>query len=91
MNPPTHKPATADSEVYAAALDQTQTIVQDLDGTILKWTKGAEALYGWTAAEALGCNSHELLDATLPCPLDHVRSILLATGSSDRRIPAASP
>ncbi len=77
----THPQPTPDSEVYAAALDQTNAIVQDLDGTILKWTKGAEALYGWTAEEAIGRNSHELLDTTLPRPLDHVRSILLAAGS----------
>lgn len=76
----TKPPVTPDSGVYAAALDQTHAIVQDLDGAILRWTKGAEALYGWTAEEALGRNSHELLDTTLPRPLDEIRSVLLAVG-----------
>ena len=48
---------------------------------ILKWTDGAEAFYGWTRAEALGRNSHELLDVSLPDPLEKIRATLLATGS----------
>ncbi len=29
-------------------------VLQDLDGKILAWNRGAERLYGWTEAEALG-------------------------------------
>jgi len=29
-------------------------IVRELDGAILSWNRGAEALYGWPAADALG-------------------------------------
>jgi two-component system, cell cycle sensor histidine kinase and response regulator CckA len=36
-------------------------IVRDLDCHILFWNKGAEQIYGWTAAEILGRNSRELL------------------------------
>jgi two-component system, cell cycle sensor histidine kinase and response regulator CckA len=36
-------------------------IVRDLDCQILFWNKGAEQIYGWTAAEILGRNSRELL------------------------------
>jgi two-component system, cell cycle sensor histidine kinase and response regulator CckA len=36
-------------------------MVCDLDCQILFWNKGAEQIYGWTAAEILGRNSRELL------------------------------
>ncbi len=36
-------------------------LVRDLDHTILFWNRGAERLYGWTAAEAIGCSIAELL------------------------------
>jgi two-component system cell cycle sensor histidine kinase/response regulator CckA len=47
----------------AALLDQAQDaiLVRDLDHTILFWNKGAERMYGWTAAEAVGRNAIELL------------------------------
>jgi len=36
-------------------------IVRELDGTIRAWNRGAELLYGWTAAEALGQHKRALL------------------------------
>ncbi len=42
-------------------------MVCDLDCHILFWNKGAEQIYGWTAAEILGRNSRELLsEKSLP-------------------------
>ena len=38
----------------------------DLDGMITSWTTGAEALYGYTAAEAIGRSMTDLLDGSLP-------------------------
>ncbi len=40
----------------AALLDQTRDaiLVQDLEGRVRYWNKGAERLYGWSAAEAVG-------------------------------------
>jgi two-component system CheB/CheR fusion protein len=35
--------------------------VQDLDGRILAWNRCAEALYGWSEAEALGMNIRALI------------------------------
>ena len=31
-------------------------VVQDLEGKILYWNKGAESIYGWAAAEVLGAS-----------------------------------
>ncbi len=46
----------------AALLDQAQDaiLVRDLEQNILFWNKGAEHLYGWTAAEVLGKNALNL-------------------------------
>ena len=50
----------------AALLDKTQDaiIVRDLEHRILYWSQGAERLFGWTAAEALGQNAFEILSKT---------------------------
>jgi PAS domain S-box-containing protein len=47
----------------AALLDKAKDaiLVRDLDGVIQYWNKGAERLYGWTGAEAVGRNIRELL------------------------------
>ncbi|HET9013644.1 MAG TPA: ATP-binding protein, partial [Gemmatimonadaceae bacterium] len=36
-------------------------LVKDMQGRIIFWNKGAERIYGWTAAEALGRDAVELL------------------------------
>jgi PAS domain S-box-containing protein len=47
----------------AALLDKAQDAicVTDMDHRILYWNRSAEALYGWTAAEAAGKHANELL------------------------------
>jgi PAS domain S-box-containing protein len=42
-------------------LAQDAIVVRDLQDRITFWNQGAERLYGWTAAEAVGCNAVELL------------------------------
>lgn len=47
----------------ASLLDKTRDamVVRDMDRRITFWNKAAEALYGWSAAEALGQDIHKLL------------------------------
>ncbi len=51
--------AAANSELY----DQidASVICTDMQGTVIGWNSGAEALYGWTGAEAIGRNARELI------------------------------
>jgi len=47
----------------AALLDAASDaiILKDMNDRILFWSRGAEQIYGWTAAEAIGRVSHKLL------------------------------
>jgi PAS domain S-box-containing protein len=66
-------------EQQASLLDLAHeaVIVRDLDGTIRYWNRGAEELYGWTAAEASGAVIHELLKTLHPAPLAAIDAQLL--------------
>lgn len=50
--------------MQATLLDKAQDAitVRSLDDTIIFWNKGAERVYGWTAAEAMNRNAHELIN-----------------------------
>ncbi len=50
-------------------------------GGISYWSKGAERLYGYTAEEAVGRRSHELLRTRSPVPLPEIESQLASEGS----------
>ena len=47
-----------------------------LDGPIEFWNAGAERLYGFAADEAIGRNSHALLQSKFPIPLEELRAQL---------------
>jgi PAS domain S-box-containing protein len=53
----------AQLENQAALMDQAHDalIVREMGGAVLFWNRGAEALYGWTATEAVGQRPHALL------------------------------
>lgn len=56
-------------------------LASDQEFTITYWSPGAEALYGWTAAEALGREGGELLRADAGGPIaDDVRRSFLELG-----------
>ncbi len=57
-------------------------LVRSLDDTIQFWNRGAEILYGWTAAEAIGGNINELLYAGIANkPAMAARATVLKKGS----------
>jgi len=62
-------------------LDLATIFVRTPDGRIVFWSHGCEALYGWTAAEAVGRQSHELLNTIFPEGLATVEAALARDGS----------
>lgn len=72
----------AERTQQASLLDLTHDsiFVRDMDFFITYWNKGAQELYGWSAPEALGKHSQELLRTEYPAPLEEVRAELVQTG-----------
>ncbi len=61
-------------------LDLAQVMVRDLAGRIVRWSRGAEALYGYTRDEAVGRLSHELLGTQFSEPLRTIEAQLERSG-----------
>jgi len=72
----------AERTQQASLLDLTHDsiFVRDMNFLITYWNKGALELYGWSAEEALGKRSHELLHTEYPKPLEEIRGELVRTG-----------
>lgn len=66
----------------AALLDQAQDaiLVRDLGHNVLFWNKGAERIYGWTAEEAVGQNSTELLFKGPSAQVENARQAVIEKG-----------
>ena len=58
-------------------------IVRDLEGRIISWNRGARDTYGWSAEEAIGRVTHELLQSRFPVPLHEIEAAVLAQGRWD--------
>ena len=58
-------------------------LVRDEVGVISFWNTGAETLYGYARAEAIGRVSHELLQTVFPEPLPQIMEALRRTGVWD--------
>jgi PAS domain S-box-containing protein len=65
----------------AAALGLAHAFTRDLSGKILTWSAGAKQLYQWTADEAMGRISHELLKTKFPKPLSEIEAEVLRTST----------
>jgi len=66
----------------ASLLDLTHDaiFVRDMNGVMTYWNHGAEALYGWTAAEARGKVASELLKTVFPVPSERIAAELRSRG-----------
>jgi|GEM_PF-921265 len=53
-------------------LSNDAIIVQDLDGKIRLWNKGAEKLFGWTFSEVVGNELHTFLQTKFPKPKEEI-------------------
>lgn len=69
-------------EVLGTLVDASSDaiITWNLDGGIISWNAGAERLYGYTAEEAVGRVTHELLKTTHDGGWNGVRKILVDDG-----------
>jgi PAS domain S-box-containing protein len=68
----------------ADLLDQSSDAILALriDGRgIVYWNRGAQRLYGYTAAEAEGRRTHELLQTRAPVPIEDIDGQILQGGS----------
>jgi PAS domain S-box-containing protein len=70
----------------ARLMDLAPLIVRDMSGRIVYWSRGAEKMYGFRKAEALGKISHELLRSNFPQPLLEISRILVSEGSWEGEI-----
>jgi PAS domain S-box-containing protein len=63
---------------HAELFDQAHDaiLIRGLDGRIRSWNPGAAELYGWSAEEALGKISFELLHTAFPEPMESIAASL---------------
>jgi PAS domain S-box-containing protein len=66
-------------EEFVHALDLVPALVRTVDGRILLWGRGLQALYGWSAEAAIGRQCHELLASEPPQPMGEIHAELLRT------------
>ena len=66
----------------AALLELTQdsVFVIDMEGKIHFWSRGAEAMFGYSKAQAVGNTSHKLLCTEFPQPVAEIRAELMRVG-----------
>lgn len=55
-------------------------MVRDMNGALLFWNSGAEALYGWQRQEVLGKSVHQVLQTRFPIELGRIEAILGQSG-----------
>ena len=67
----------------ADLLDQSHDAIftWKIGGGIVYWNRGAEVLYGYTAEDAIGRSSHELLRTVSPIPIHEIEAQIAREGS----------
>jgi PAS domain S-box-containing protein len=74
------KKAEEELKQQASLLDLAPVMVRDMDNRIVLWSRGAEKIYGFTKEDAIGRNSHELLQTEHPIPLWMIDRLLRTAG-----------
>src|SRR5271168_5214061 len=71
----------AERTQQASLLNRTHDtiFVRDMSDVITYWNRGAQELFGWTAAEAIGKHSQQLLQTAFPISIEEVEAELLRT------------
>jgi PAS domain S-box-containing protein len=66
----------------AALLELTQNsvFVIDMEGRVQFWSRGAEAMFGYTKTEAAGMIAHEMLSTEFPEPFAEIMAQLMRVG-----------
>jgi PAS domain S-box-containing protein len=64
----------------AKILDMAPVVIHDLNSRIVFWNKGAEQMYGWTAAEVTDKSSHVVLQTVFPKTLEEIKARVFARG-----------
>jgi PAS domain S-box-containing protein len=67
-------------------LTHDSIFVRDMDDVITYWNLGSQEMYGWTAEEAIGKRSPQLLGTVFPAPLEEIRAELLRAGRWDGEV-----
>ncbi|MHB8532047.1 MAG: EAL domain-containing protein [Solirubrobacteraceae bacterium] len=77
--------ASPQNDLERVLLDQLDAAVMvvDLTGTVISWSSGAEALYGWTRDEAIGANVRELVVPEDASPAEQLSAELRRDGRWD--------
>jgi PAS domain S-box-containing protein len=65
----------------ARLLDLVPVLVRDMRNHIVLWSSAVEKIYGYSASEALGTISHELLKTAFPAPVEQIERELLEKGT----------
>jgi PAS domain S-box-containing protein len=71
---------TQELEQMTEMLALAPAFIRAPEGEILIWNEGAQRLYGWSAKEAVGRSSHELLKTEFLEPLPQITDALLRDG-----------
>lgn len=73
-------------KILAEHLAHAPVFLRRRNGEIVFWPLGAQELYGYSSAEAVGRLSHELLQTQFPKPLANIEAQLAAEGQWQGRL-----
>jgi PAS domain S-box-containing protein len=72
------KKSHAEMNKYTEIVENTHTLIRNMNDQIVFWNKGMEKLYGWSREEVLGKTTHALFSTEFPEPLGNIENTLLS-------------